>query len=277
MYYFFYILKMVSGMKVYIDLLLFLNFAFDFILLQTTSAILKRRVSLCRLFLGALIGSLTIFALFIPLTTLSLFLLKIILSFIIIVSTFKYVDIKYTLTNLFYFYILSIILGGVLYYLNIEFSYKNIGMVFYHKGLSINYILILLAGPISLIMYKKQMKKLKDINTLHYKVNVYLNGKIVKMNGFLDTGNTLVDYISKRPVIITNNKEILNYINSNSYYLIPFESVNSKGFIKAIKIDKIYIEDVGLFNNVVIGITNDKLKHGGIDCLLNYLLMEEKK
>ena len=264
-------------MKVYIDLLLFLNFAFDFILLQTTSAILKRNTSLKRLFLGALAGSLTIFVLFTPFTTITLFLFKIFLSFIIIIITFKFVDLKYTLTNLFYFYITSILLGGILYYLNIEFSYKNIGMVFYHKGLSINYVFILLASPICLIIYRKQMKRLKYINTLYYKVNVYLNNKIIKMRGFLDTGNTLVDYISNRPVIISNNKELVNYIKTNPYYLVTYESVNAKGFIKAIKVKKIYIEELGLFTDVVIGVTSDKLKLGGVDCLLNYLLMEEKR
>ena len=262
-------------MKVYVDLLLFLNFAFDFILLQTVSIILKRKVPLRRLFLGALIGSLTIFTLFAPFTTLSLFILKVFLSFIIIISTFGFKDMKYTLTNLFYFYIVSIILGGVIYYLNVEFSYKNIGMVFYHKGLSINYIFILIASPVSLIIYRNQTKKLRLINSLHYNIDVYLNGKIIKLHSYLDTGNTLVDPISKKPIIITNSKKLINYIRDNPYYLVPYESVNTKGFIKCIKVDKVYIDKVGLITNVRIGITSKKLKNG-VDALLNNLIMEER-
>lgn len=86
-------------MKIYIDLVLFLNFAFDFILLITTSILLKRNTKLIRIFLGSLIGSITIIILFIPFTTISLFIMKIILSILIIIITFGFKDIKYTLNN----------------------------------------------------------------------------------------------------------------------------------------------------------------------------------
>lgn len=261
-------------MKVYVDLLLFLNFAFDFILLLLTSLLLKRKASLIRLFIGALIGSFTIFILFIPFTTLSLFLIKVVLSIIISIITFGYKDIKYLTTNLFYFYINSLVLGGFLYYLNIEFSYKNIGMIFYSKGLNINYIFLLIFSPIILIIYKKQLNKLKEINSYYYSVDVYLNDKIIKLNAFLDSGNTLVDPITNKKVIISNNKELLKYLKNNNYYLVPYESINTSGLIKCIKVNKIYIKDIGIRKDVVIGITNEKIKVNGVDTILNYLLMK---
>lgn len=263
-------------MKVYVDLLLFLNFAFDLLLLETTSIILKRRTSFRRLVLGALVGSLTMFALFIPFTTFTLFMLKILLSIIISIITFGFKDIKYTLNNLFYFYITSILLGGFLYYLNVEFSYKNMGMIFYHKGLSINYIFILIASPIILIIYRKQMKKLKEMNSLHYQVDVYFtNDKIIKLHSFLDTGNTLVDPITKKKVIITNNKEANKLLEEMPYYLVPYESVNTNGLLKCLKVEKIYIEGLGLYKNVVLAVTKEKLK-SGVDTILNYLIIKDK-
>ena len=51
-------------MKIYLDLLFFLNFGFDFILLLVVSIILRRNVSLTRIVLGGLIGGLSIFILF---------------------------------------------------------------------------------------------------------------------------------------------------------------------------------------------------------------------
>lgn len=262
-------------MKVYLDLVLFLNFAFDFILLLTVSVILKRNVSLKRITLGSIIGSITILVLFIPFTTLTLFVSKILLSIVIVCITYGIKDIKYILTNLFYFYIVSIILGGFLYYLNIEFSYKNIGMVFYHKGIGINYIFILLASPLILYIYTKEMKKIKETNSYHYKVDVYLkNKKIVRLNGFLDTGNTLVDPYKKRKVVIANSNELEKYINETNYILVPYESVNGRGIIKCLKVDKIYIEGIGIKTDVLVGITKDKIKKNGINCILNYLLLE---
>ncbi len=263
-------------MKIYLDLVLFLNFAFDFILLLTVSIVLKRGANLKRITLGSLIGSITILVLFIPFTTLTLFLMKILLSIIIVTITYGIKDIKYVLTNLFYFYIVSIILGGFLYYLNIELSYKNIGMVFYHKGIGINYIFILIASPLILYIYSKEMKKLKEMNSYHYKVDVYLkNKKVARLNGFLDTGNTLLDPYKKRKVIIVNSNTIENYLNDNNFLLVPFVTVNGGGLLKCIKVDKIYIEGIGIKTDILLGITKDKIKMGGIDCILNYLLLEE--
>lgn len=261
-------------MKIYVDLIFFLNFMFDFILLITTNIVLKRKSSLKRITLGSLIGSLTIIVLFVPLTTLSLFILKILLSISIMLITFGYKDLKYTLTNLFYFYIVSIILGGFMYYLNVEFSYKNIGMIFYHKGLSINYIFIILVSPLVLIIYQKQMKTLREISNLYHTVEVYLNDKIIYLKGFMDTGNTLVDPLTKRIVIITNSREFIKIVKNNMYYLVPYESVKMSGLIKCYKVDKVFIKEFGEVKNVLVGITDDKLKYNGINCILNYLIME---
>ena len=263
-------------MKIYLDLVLFLNFAFDFILLLTVSLVLKRRATIKRITLGSIIGSLTIIVLFVPFTTLTLFITKILLSIIIVISTFGLKDIKYILTNLFYFYITSIILGGFLYYLNIEFSYKNIGMVFYHKGIGINYIFILLFSPIILYIYTKQMKKLKEYNTYNYKVDVYLKkDKIIRQNGFMDTGNTLLDPYKKRKIIVVNSGLFDNYMNDTNIVYVPYESVNITGLLKCIKVDKVYIEGLGIKKDILIGITNDKIIMNGINCILNYLLLEE--
>jgi len=262
-------------MKIYLDLVLFLNFTFDFILLLTVSIMLKRNISLKKITLGSVIGSLTILVLFVPFTTLTLFVSKILLSIIIVCITYGIKDIKYILTNLFYFYIVSIILGGFLYYLNIEFSYKNIGMVFYHKGIGINYIFILIASPLILYIYSKEMKKIKEINSYHYKVDVYINNnKIVRLNGFLDTGNTLLDPYKKRKIVVAYSKELENLINEDNYILVPYESVNGRGLLKCIKIDKLYIEGLGIKTDILIGITKDKIKKNGINCILNYLLLE---
>ena len=38
---------------------------------------------------------------------------------------------------------------------------------------------------------------------------------------------------------------------------------------------KLYIDGIGIRTDVVIGLTNAKLKKNGVNCILNYLLMEE--
>ena len=86
-------------MKIYVDLVLFLNFFFDFLLLLATSLILKRYVKIKKIFLGALIGSLSIFLLFVSIISFTLFLIKILISILMILTCFGYKTIKYTIKN----------------------------------------------------------------------------------------------------------------------------------------------------------------------------------
>ena len=129
-------------MKIYLDLLFFLNFGFDFILLLVVSVILRRNVSLTRIVLGGLIGGLSIFILFLKINSFELFILKILISIIMILASFSYKNIKYFMKNFFFLYSASMILGGFLYFLNVQFSYKQEGLVFYHDGLSIQLLLL---------------------------------------------------------------------------------------------------------------------------------------
>ena len=68
------------SMKIYLDLVFFINFMFDFLLLLTVKILLKRQVSGKRILLGSLIGALSILFLFLPLNSITLFLLKVIIS-----------------------------------------------------------------------------------------------------------------------------------------------------------------------------------------------------
>ena len=95
----------------------------------------------------------------------------------------------------------SIILGGFLYYLKIEFSYSNKGFVFYYEGLAINYLFLLLLAPIILYVFIKSIKVLKEIKNYYYKVNIiFLNNYELKVSGFLDTGNKIIDPVTNKPI-----------------------------------------------------------------------------
>lgn len=259
-------------MKIYLDLVLLLNFVFDFLLLMSVSLLLRRNVKMYRIFLGSLLGSLSILFLFIKITSLQLFLLKFMVSILMVIVTFNYRDIKYTSRNLLYLYITSIVLGGFLYFLNLEFSYKNHGLVFYHDGLSINFIFLIIFSPIILYIYIKQGIKLKNSYSNYYQVDICLNNKIIKCNGYLDTGNNLVDPYKKRPVILVNKNKIKL---TDNYILVPYQSSSNHSILKCVKVDYVDIKKLGIKKNVLVGIMNSKINIDGIDCLLNNKLWEE--
>ena len=135
-------------MKVYVDLVFFINFMFDLLILMSVSIECKVFSKKRFLFLGSFLGSLSTFLLFLPLNNISLFLIKIIVSIIMLFATFKITSKSLFFTLIKSLYGNSIILGGLIYFLNNQFSYKQVGFIFVHDGTSINLILILIASPI---------------------------------------------------------------------------------------------------------------------------------
>ena len=96
-------------MIVYVDLVFFLNFAFDFLLMLSTTLILKKNIKLRYLLLSALVGSTSLIFLFIKLNSLELFLVKLIISIIMILISFSLKEFFNAFKTL---YLVSIILGG---------------------------------------------------------------------------------------------------------------------------------------------------------------------
>ena len=261
-------------MKIYLDLIFLLNFSFDFILLLCVSIILKRNIKIKRLIFGTIIGSLSTFLLFFKISGLELFLIKVVISILMILISFSFKNIKYTLKNMEYLYIVSIILGGFLYFLNIEFSYKHEGIIFYHKGLSINVLFLIVLSPIILYLYIKQLKEFKNNYSYYHKIDIYYKDKIIKLNAYLDTGNKLVDPYLKRPIIVINKNEIKEkYIDD--YILVPIDTLNNHTLLKCINVDKIEIDNQIINKKVLMGLTDKKIKMEGIDCIIGLNVMEE--
>lgn len=263
-------------MKIYIDLLLILNFAFDFLLLLSVSIILKRNVHINRILFGAFLGGLSLFLLFLKLNSLELFIIKFFISFIMILVSFGYKNIKYTSKNMLFLYLSSIILGGFLYLLNIQFSYKNEGLVFYHSGLSINFIILIIFSPIIIYIYIRQCKTLKTNYSNYYKATLCLNNSMfMKLNLYLDTGNNLTDPYKHRPILLLDKKEILFDINEFKMVLVPYSVLNGKGLLKCIKVKYLDIEGVGMRKNFLVGIMEDGIKIDGVNSIMGLKLLEE--
>ena len=257
-------------MKIYLDLIMILNFFIDLLLLLTVSIILKRKVSFIKLMLGSFFGGISILLLFFNINSFILFILKLIISIFMILISFGYENLKYTLINLLYLYMSSIILGGFLYLLNLEFSYKHIGIIFYNNGLSINFIFLIIFSPIILYIYIKQTKKLRNNYSNYYNVEIYYKNKKYKYVGYLDTGNILKDSLTGKSVILIDKRKLL--FNIKKFRFIPYMSINGNNMIKVIKIDKL------IFNNkeydVLLGIM-DNINLDGVDIILNRNLLEE--
>ena len=239
---------------IYIDELILLNFIIDFLILKSTSKILKLNTTTLKIVISSLFGEISILYLFVNLNNIELTIFKLLIGIIMNLIAFGFDDIKEFIKNVIYFYMFSFFLGGALYYLKIESLVKY------------QYYLLLI--PLIMNILKYFTYNLKNIISLRHKVTIYLkNGKILYLNGYMDTGNTLKDPYSNKNVIIINKE-----INEN-YFLVPFKTIDNSSFIKCFKPKKVYIDGLGERNDIVVGISNKKFK--GFNCLLNYNLMEE--
>ena len=254
-------------MKIYLDLIMILNFVIDFLLLMSVSIILKRNVSINRLLIGSFIGGLSILFLFIKINSIELFIYKMIVSILMTIISFKYISIRYTLINLLYLYMSSIILGGFLYFLNLEFSMRHIGIVFINNGLSINFIFLLITSPIILYIYIKQTKKLRYKYSNYYNIEIYINKNKYNYIGYMDTGNILKDPLTGKIIILIDKRKVLFTIKH--FRLIPYTSIKD-GLLKIIKIDKLIFESI-TYKNVLLGII-DNINIDGVDVILNRYL-----
>lgn len=262
-------------MKIYLDLEFLLNFCYDLLLLMTVDITLKRNTNFFRLILASLLGGLSLVILFLPFNNFLLFLFKILVSIIMIIVSFGYKNLKYFFSNISYLYMCSIILGGFLYFLDVEFSYKREGLIFYFDGLSINYILLIILSPIILLLYIFEHKKIKSTYNYSYKVKiVFKNGQELICNGFLDTGNKLKDPITKKYVILVSKKKLEPFINIRSPIYVRFNALNKKGMLECFSINYLKINNQ-IFKNYLVGIMQDQIYLNGADCLLNNKLMED--
>ncbi len=241
-------------MKIYIELVFIVNFLLDFIILYGTKRLLKLNKSNKRLLLASIIGSLSTIIVFLKITNIILIILKILLSLILIIVSFGKNNI---LINTFYFYLISIIVGGTIYLFDLN------------KSLYFNYLILIILSPIIIYLLIKELNKHRlNIND-KYLVEITISKKKYKLEGFIDTGNRLSSPIKKEPVILVNLK-----INYNKVIYIPYKALNTEGIIPCIKPDKIMINNKQI-KNYLVGLATDKFTIDNVNCILPNKLKED--
>ena len=259
-----------DNMKIYLDLILILNFFLDFILLISVGLILKRKINIKLITIGSFIGSLSILLLFMNINSLELFIIKIFISFIMILISYPNGNIKYILYNQLVLYITSFFLGGILYLINIELNYKHTGLIFINNGLSINFIFMIILSPIIIYFYIKEQRLIRNKYNNYYSVNILINKLNISCTGYIDSGNNLT--FKNNPVILVN-RNIINNLDIE-YRVIPYKVVNNIMMLKIYKCNMVIINN-HVFNNIYIGLSNETFNIDGVDVLLNNKLMEE--
>lgn len=300
-------------MTIYLDIVLIENLCMNYIILFATGYLLKRKISHIRLILSALLGGIySILAYMEILEIYSNFILKIILSIVMVYIAYHAKNIKQLTKELLFFYLTSFVFGGcafaLLYFIKPQEILIRNGSYVGTYPLKIAILGGIVGFVITVIAFQFVKTKLskKDI---YCEITIWFGKNNITTTAMLDTGNMLKDPITQIPVIVVE-KNILKDILPNSildnldkiiggdvpcqvyedenleyitkFRVIPFSSIGKEnGLLLGFKADKVILnrdENKETISKVIIGIYNNQLsKKKEYSALIGFDILEGSK
>jgi len=288
-------------MVIYIEQVLIDNFIINFLILLSLSKILKVKLKKYRLVISSLLGS--IVALILPLFNFSFILnslVKILLSLIMVILVKKFTKFKeYFLYHL-TFLLLTFVFGGACLFILTMFdkNFNTSNFSTYSLPLGAIVLIILFIYIVIKNIFKNFYTRQK-INNFIYKIIIENNNEKDEILAFLDSGNTLEDSLTKKPITIVNFNSLKNVLKdisitdiilnketklNKSFKNVHIENTQSIGKstnkILVMEVEKLEIysdKNVNIINNAIIGLTlKNFINDLGYNALLNIKLMEGK-
>lgn len=250
--------------ELYVDVLFLVNFMMDYLVLLLSSRILKINTSYMKIAIGAFTGALcTCIVIIIPIASYAIKLLIVhgvinILMMKIAMPIKGKVDGIKALISL---YIASILLGGVAQLFS---NYFTLGSLFFALAILSFYIVKVLWFFIeNLGVHKQEILP----------VILYIEDEQIHLKALVDTGNSLSEPLSKKPVSILD-KRYAYLMESNLKYLeikeIPFHTITNKGILKGIEVDRLEINGNKKINKAIIAFSEEEIsKHSTYEMILH--------
>lgn len=275
-------------MTVYVEDVLIENFLVTYLTLSIVYGFLKQEKPKIRVIIACILASLV--ALIYPLLILSsllLFLLKILIGYIICLIAYKGETLKKQAFFVCMFLIVTSIYGGI--NLCIYFAlYGN-----FESTKKLPTILIVFSLYVITYFLKQCQQKLyqkKNISNFIYNIEIKNDNEIIKTIAYLDTGNILQDNKTQKPVVLVNYK-MFEKINKNfkvqtlltkslsglknAHYITVKTATNSTELL-AFCVDELKIYESGTFKVFKMPVfALSKVKITGFDCdvILNSKLL----
>lgn len=285
--------------KVYLDIILLVNFIMDFFLLWATGKMANLPIKISRLCSGAILGAFYSLVIFLPELPVGIsFLAKNICALIMVMVTYRPQNVRKFVRALLYLYVLSFTMGGAVFaavYLTDTASglmqvWNGLGVIggIRYGWLAIGLIIALFLGYSGWHYLRKGWLQQQLIN----KLTICFREHKVIVTALLDTGNQLTDPLTKKPVIVIESavlEKILpeelrqkvgreNLETSELFAsldqswaarvrLIPFNSVGkSHGLMVGLRPDVVVIKNERqeiITSDVVLGLVNKSLSREG--------------
>ncbi|WP_186577546.1 sigma-E processing peptidase SpoIIGA [Aquibacillus kalidii] len=232
-------------MTIYLDAIWILNILLDWMILLLTQFITRDNSRHLRVFFGAFIASILVpITLFLPETLITTPFGKGVYSLFIVLTAFGFKNLRQFLKKLLSFYFVSFALGGGLialhFFLGQQMVASNSGILTFQTGYGdqISWLFVGIGFPIIWFFTKSRMDKqmLENFRYDHlYEVSIQLLGETHVTTGYIDSGNQLVDPLSRKPVVICDQLFMSNWFSEEDWHLMKdaqenlmFDSLPSK-------------------------------------------------
>lgn len=252
--------------EVYIDSLFLVNFVMNLYLYTLTAKSLKRTATRVRIFAGSFAGAFfsCVFILVpgIP-AVVKRWIGPMVLSMAVTAAVYKTRRINEIVRLTGYLFIYAFLFGGLL-----KFLMENIPIVQSRQ----DSVWMILGG--SFIGYQLmswgicQIKEKKERSI--YPVQICGNGNAVMLNALVDTGNSLIEPISGKPVSVVEEgvlEQLKGVMVPEKLKLIPYHSVGkANGMMEGYEVPEIFVEENGekiRWQKVIVGISKNKISAGG--------------
>ena len=259
-------------MIVYADVLFFINFFMNYLIISVCGAIVPAHLKNRRKLLASTLGGIYGVCVFIPDLTFMYSVLSVFLfSAAIVAVVFCPCKIKDFLRYLAVFYISSFILAGGIYMLlpYIGGGVIRNNVVYYESFGVIGAAIIIFFAAVKIIRRIKINAKRKE-----YKITIKYKEKTVSAEGMLDTGNMLSDPLTGKPVIVgdetvlktlfseeCNVFNLSEWIESTDMRIIPYKTMDGEGVMTGFVPEEICI-DGKVIKDVIVAVSPKKLEHG---------------
>lgn len=239
---------------IYVDVLIVLNIYVNYFLLRTTAKLTHCRLSAGRCFIVSLYGSLFSLLILVPhINSILNFIIKLFAGTSIVVMAFGYRNKSRLFMNTLCFFMTNFVFAGVIYavYISLNPSFIHFNNTYFYIDFSL-LLLIIITALLYVILCAARffMDKFSAVSG-SYRIYIKYKGRMTAVNGLADTGNSLVDFFSGKPVIICSMKSIRNIVEldlteniSNlpkGFRVIPYSTIGNTGMLMVFAPDEVII------------------------------------
>lgn len=239
--------------SIYVDVLVVLNWYIDYFVLLATAKLTHTNVRRKRLVLSGLVGAVSsLIILLPPMHYLVNVLVKFVLSVGLVLIAFGKSSLKVTLKLSLYFCVISFTFAGMVVALNgiLHSDVLSTNNSYVYADFSLTFLVVSTALCYGVLCVVRRLVDTHTGATGEWSLSITYHGKSVTIQGLADTGNSLTDSFSGRPVVVCSKDSLRGIINPdeptslNGFRLIPFATIGNGGLVVSFIPDSVTITDI---------------------------------